>query len=128
MKTFLRTFSRSQVSSLLATAADYGLLFFCTEVLHIWYVASTALGALIGAVTNFLLNRYWSFHATQSKMGDQAQRYVSVSAASLMLNTAGVYLMTEYFHVYYAISVILVSLSIGFFINYPLFRWYVYKE
>ena len=122
------SFSKAQVSSLAATALDYGVLFLFAAVFHFWYVLATALGAFAGAVANFLINRHWSFQAAHGHIGHQARRYISVSAGSLILNTLGVFLVTEYLHVHYAFSVFLVSIAVGVFFNYPLHRYYVYRH
>jgi putative flippase GtrA len=124
---FFSTFSKSQVSSLTASAVDYGTLFLCTEVFHVWYVIAVAAGAFLGAVFNFFINRHWSFQAAHRAFGPQAGRYALVSTGSLLLNTCGVYLVTEYAKVHYAISVVIVSLLVGFLFNYPLHRYYVYR-
>ena len=124
---FLATFSRSQVSSMISSAVDFGSLFICTEFFHVWYVSATALGAFLGALANFLINRYWSFNAAHGKLTAQAKRYIMVSALSLVLNTGGVYAMTEYVHTHYAISVGIVSFIVGVVVNYPLHRHFVYK-
>jgi len=121
------SFGRAQLSSLLATLADYGTLFLCTEVFHVWYVISTAVGALLGAVVNFMINRHWSFRASHGRISHQAFRYTVVSGGSLILNTGGVYLVTEFGRIHYAISVVIVSILVGIFFNYPLHRHYVYR-
>ncbi len=121
------SFSRAQISSFLATAVDYGILFLFVEVFHIWYVAATAWGAFFGAITNFLLNRHWSFRASEGKWIRQAYRYSIVSIGSLILNTLGVFLVTEYARVHYAVSVVLVAGAVGVLFNYPLHRHYVYR-
>ncbi len=125
---FLTTFSRSQVASLVATLLDYAILFLFTEVFKIWYVIATASGAIVGAVTNFLINRHWSFQATHGNWERQARRYALASIGSLILNTGGVFLVTEYGRVHYAISVILVSVLVGLIFNYPIYRHYVYRS
>lgn len=126
-----RTFSKAQVSAGVATAADYGVIFFAAEVLHVWYVAAVALGALIGAVTNFVMNRRWSFKGgfdhQLSRWHGQAYRYALVSAGSLLLNTGGVWLVTEGLKLHYAISVFAVSITVGVLFNYPLHRNYVFR-
>jgi len=125
--TFLRTFSRSQLSSAVATLADWGLLFTLVEVFKVWYVLATALGAIAGGATNFLINRNWSFEAKHGPIHGQAWRYVLISAGSMGLNTFGVWFVTEIIEVHYSISVLSVSLMVGFFFNYPLHRYYVFK-
>jgi putative flippase GtrA len=124
---FLASFSRSQVSSIAATLIDYGVLFSLTEVFHVWYVISTAAGALAGAIANFLLNRHWSFEATYDSAHQQAGRYALISGISLLLNTGGVWAMTEYFKIHYSISVVSISILVGLFFNFPLQRGYVFR-
>lgn len=123
------SFSRSQIASAIATAVDYLVLFGLTELVHVWYVASVAIGAAVAAVVNFLINRYWSFEsASLGKMYQQAWRYSCVSTASLLLNSGGVYAVTEFFGIHYAFSVIVVSAIVGWFFNYPLHRYYVFRS
>lgn len=124
---FIASFSKSQVSSAVATAADFTVLFSMTEIFHVWYVISVATGALVGAVTNFLVNRHWSFEATDGAIQQQAWKYAIVSALSLLLNTAGVWAMTEYLRIHYSISVVTVSILVGFFFNFPLHRGFVFR-
>ncbi|HLD98766.1 MAG TPA: GtrA family protein [Bdellovibrionota bacterium] len=123
----IKTFSRSQVASFVATMADFGLLFSLVEFFGVWYVLATALGTLTGGVTNFLLNRHWSFQAGHRKWHGQALRYTLISGTSMILNTGGVYLVTEYGHIHYSISVIVVSIVIGVFFNFPFQRHFVFK-
>jgi putative flippase GtrA len=124
---FIQSFSLSQASSAVATGSDFGLLFLLTEHFHVWYVIATACGAFTGALVNFLLNRYWTFKAAHDEIHHQALRYALVSGGSLLLNTGGVWLLTESTHLHYSISVILVSTLVGFFFNYPLQRHFVFK-
>lgn len=106
---------------------DYGVLFSMTEILHIWYVTATASGAFAGAVANFFINRHWSFRATHDPAHHQAARYALISTGSLLLNTGGVWAMTEFCKIHYAISVVCIALLVGFFFNFPLQRSYVFR-
>ncbi|MEO7164666.1 MAG: GtrA family protein [Bdellovibrionia bacterium] len=124
---FLTSFGRAQISGLIASIVDYGSLFLMTEKFHVWYVIATGSGAFLGAITNFLLNRYWTFKASHGPLNRQALRYFFVSAGSLILNTVGVYLVTEFEKLHYAASVALVSLGVGIFYNYPLHKHFVYR-
>ncbi len=126
-RSFLGSFTRSQFTSFAATIVDFGLLFLLTEVFHVWYVVSVATGAAAGAVTNFLLNRYWTFLAAQGLWFDQAWKYSLVSAGSLAINTVGTWWVTERFGIHYGISVSIVSLLVGFFFNFPLQRRFVFR-
>ena len=124
---FLKSFSRSQVAAAAATALDYAVLFGLVELFHVWYVIATALGALTGAIANFIVNRHWSFEAHRGHLHGQAARYAIASGLSLILNTGGVYFLTDFGHLHYGLSVIFVSLAVGFFFNYPMHRYFVFK-
>lgn len=127
-----RSFKRSQITSATATALDFALVFGLTELAGFWYVASVAVGAGLGAIANFALNRAWAFrhhdpdfewsHST----AHQALRYGLVSAGSLILNTLGTWFVTETLVIPYGFSVIAVSLAVGFFFNFPLQRRFVF--
>ncbi len=127
MSSPIPVFLRAQASAILATAVDFSTLFFCTEALGVYYGLSTAVGALAGAVTNFLLNRSWAFQAQSESVGKQALKYALVSLGSLALNTGGVIACTETFGFHYGFSKVVVALLVGIFFNYPLHKYLVFK-
>ncbi len=122
-----RLFASAQVAALIGTAVDFLVTIFLTEVVGIYYVISNAIGAALGAVTNFLLGRYWVFDSTKRKIQHQAFRYALVSLGSLILNTLGVYLVTEYFGLDYKLSKVIVAIIIAVTFNFFLQKNYVYK-
>ena len=123
----VQSFFRAQASSLAATAVDFGSLVLLVEAFAVWYVAATALGAFAGAVTNFLLNRHWSFEAGHFQATPQAFKYALVSGGSLCLNTAGVYAVTEWAGSPYPVSKVLTALGVGILYNFPLHRSFVFR-
>jgi putative flippase GtrA len=127
MVPFWKSLGRAQIASLAATAVDFGTLFLLTEHFGVWYVYSTGAGAALGAVTNFLLNRYWSFEAGHIEWGPQALRYGLVSAGSLGLNMLGVYAFTAGTGLKYGVSKIITAVLVGLLFNFPLHRRYVFK-
>ncbi len=119
---------RSQTASLTSTLVDFGSLIFLVEIARVWYVAATAIGAFLGAVINFMLGRHWSFTAENDSVRGQAIRYAVVSAVSLLLNSLGVYLLTEYLEIHYAISRAIAAILIGVLFNFPLQRRFVFGK
>jgi|SRR3954470_21774673 putative flippase GtrA len=117
---------RSQLASLAATVADFSSLVVLVEICRVWYVAATAIGALVGAVVNFLLGRHWSFMANHESVRAQALRYAAVSGGSLLLNSSGVYLFTHYLEIHYAISKAITAFLVGVLFNFPLHRRFVF--
>ena len=122
------SFGRAQVANLITSAVDYGTLFTLTEVFKVYYVHSRAISAIMGAITNFTLGRYWSFKAADKKSGPQLFRYAIVSAGSLFLNVWGLYIITEKFHIKYGYSAVATSLLVSVFYNFPLQRIFVFKR
>lgn len=124
---FLSSLGRSQAASLIATGCDFLVLIYLVESLGVWYVAATAMGAFVGAVINFSINRYWSFKATGGRIHIQAFRYSLVSGLSLLFNSLGVYWMTDDLGLPYVASKALTSLLVGLFFNFPMHRFYVFS-
>ena len=110
----------------MATVVDFSSLIFLVEIGHVWYLAATATGAFLGAVVNFMLGRHWTFTADDDAVRGQAIRYVAVSAMSLILNSLGVYLLTDYLAIHYAASRVMTAFLVGILFNFPLHRRFVF--
>jgi len=123
----LRSFTRSQIASAIATAVDYGFFVLCVEALAVWYAAATPLGAVAGAITHFSLGRYWCFEAYGGSLRAQGLKYAAVSLTSLLLNTVGVYLLTDWGGIQYMMSRVITGLFVGIGFNFPLHRGYVFR-
>ncbi len=123
----LKTFTRAQIASAIASVIDFAVLIFSVEGVGIWYVAATAIGAASGAMTNYIINRHWSFRARAEGMRTQALRYALVSLGSLIINSAGVYMVTELGGAPYVISKVIVSFLVGLLFNFPLHRRFVFR-
>ncbi len=119
---------RHYASSLAAAVVDFGLMVICVEALHARPVPATVVGAACGAVTNFLLGRYWIYQRHDVAARGQAARYALVSAASLGLNAAGEHLFADVLHVQYLLSRVITALIVSTAWNYPLQRFFVFGE
>ncbi len=122
------SFFKYQIAAVTATIIDFLILVLLTEIFNIWYVYSTVIGALAGAIVNFNLCRFWAFSNAKNKFKHQVLRYVLVSSGSLVLNTLCVYLFTNFAHINYSISKIITALFIAIFYNYMLQKYFVFKR
>ena len=138
----LFTFLRAQLSSQLASATDFLITIVLASVFNLFYVYATFIGSVCGGITNCIVNYRWTFKAMDVKKRYIAIRYLIVWGGSILLNTTGVYLMTEllkeipllmkvpdfFYENIFIISKIVVSLLVGFLWNYNMHRLFVYKN
>lgn len=123
-----REFSKASIAAFIGTAVDYVIFFVLKDLFGIWYVYANIVGAAFGAITNFLLGRYWAFEAKTDKITHQAFRYALVSTGSLLLNTAGLYLLTEYTPLNSTISKIIVGILVAVTYNYLMQKYFVFRK
>ena len=124
-----KSFVRYNVAAVTATATDFLLLTFCTEVLNIYYVISTAIGATAGALVSFSLGRNWAFDNKDGGIFGQMSRFIITNLGSIVLNTIGVYLFTEVIASnHYLVSKIIVAILVGFGFNFPMQRYFVFRH
>jgi putative flippase GtrA len=121
-------FQRAWVASAVATAIDYGTFTVLVEVVGIYTGTSRALGALLGAITNFTLNKLYTFKTRQNSVLVEVPRYAAISLTSLLLNTVGVILLTEGLRWNPLIAAALVGVLVSLCWNLPLHRVFVFRE
>lgn len=124
-------FAKAQFSAFAGGIIDYFVMLGCTELLHIHYTISIAIGGIVGAVFNFTVNRYWTFNAnnaSRNPVGGQLIRFVFVVAGSIALKSSGTWLFTTYLHLDYRIGRIVVDIIVSLGFNYVLQTYWVFKK
>lgn len=127
MAAHLLPFLRHQAGAMAATVVDYSVMITLVSLGGAAPALGTAAGAACGGVTNFFLGRRWVFRATSYRTAPQAGRYAVVSVGSLLLNTAGVYVLASHFLVQYVAARVAVSLAVSVFWNFPMQRSFVFR-
>ncbi len=124
-------FAKAQVSAFTGGLVDYSVMIMCTELLHIHYTISIAIGGIIGAIVNFSVNRYWTFSANKASQlpaGSQLVRFVFVVAGSIALKSSGTYLLTTWLKLDYKITRLMIDLIVSLGFNYVLQKYWVFKK
>jgi putative flippase GtrA len=128
----LVVFLKAQVSSLVGGGVDYAIMVFFTEVFHVHYTISIAIGGIFGAVINFGINKGWTFRAKDKpyKHGTYIQifKFSLVVINSIVLKSTGTYLITNYLKIDYKISRIIVDLIVSLAFNFTLQRRWVFNR
>jgi putative flippase GtrA len=119
---------RHHTTAVISTIVDYSVLVGTVELTHLGPVAATPIAAFAGAVTNFTLNRRFTYHAADSPMRGQLLRFVLVSGCSLGLNTLGEFLFLKIPHLHYLVARVISSIIVSNVWNYPMLRFFVFSE
>lgn len=128
----LYVFSKAQFSAFVGGLTDYALMVFFTEVFHVHYTISIAIGGVIGAIVNFTLNNKWTFRNKsipyKNTLKKQLLRFIIVVINSIALKSSGTYLVTTFLGFDYKISRIFIDLFVSIVFNYNLQRFWVFKQ
>lgn len=123
---FLTSFVRSQITSIVATGADFFFLIFLTEFCHLWYLFSVTVGAIIGGSVSFLLGRCWAFTCRTARLKRQIARYFIIWIANIILTISVVFLLVNYIQVPYVWAKVIVASALGILFTFPMQRYFVY--
>ena len=113
---------------MLSTIVDYSVMIGTVEFAHLGPIAATPIAAFAGAVTNFTLNRNFTYRARDRPLRGQLLRFVLVSSCSLGLNTLGEFLFLKVPHLHYFVARVITSIVVSNVWNYPMLRFFVFSE
>lgn len=124
--------TKAQVSAFAGGLVDYLVMIFFTEVFHLHYTISIAIGGIIGAIINFSLNKSWTFHRKdipyKNSLNDQLLRFIAVVINSIVLKATGTYGITTYLGLDYKISRIITDIIVSLVFNFNLQKYWVFKK
>ena len=76
---------------------DFGTYALLTRVLGLYYIAATAGSTFLAIISNFLLNKNWTFKKGKSgKTFTEYTRFLIVSVVNYFLNIGITYVIVEY--------------------------------
>jgi dolichol-phosphate mannosyltransferase len=90
---------------------NYVVSFLLSNVVsNIWYIQATLFGILTSITTNFLLNKVWTFEDHDFSIRHFFRQYIlflTLCALGAGVQLSLVFIFVEYFHIQYAISLII---------------------
>ncbi len=123
-----KSLMRAVMTSLSATSVDFFTSIFLNELLNVYYVTATSIGGICGAATSFLMGRIWVFKKKTNKLKNQLLKFSFTNIVSIFLNTSGVFFIKEQFNLPFVWARITVSVFVGFFFNFLMNRYFVFKS
>ncbi|MBT3297555.1 GtrA family protein [archaeon] len=112
-------------SGLLSMGVDYLVLFILTNYFGMFYIYSVTFSYLSGFITNFYLNKYWTFKKKDDTK-TQFIKYSALVAFNFVVTLTLMYLLTSNMGINYLISRGLVLFSIICW-NYLIYKHFIYK-
>lgn len=133
-----KAFCTAQIASIV----DFVSAVLLSSVLGVYYVVATTIGAVLGGVVNCTMNYKWVFPVSDSRKCFIAVKFFLVWSGSILFNTWGTYILTEwmkeqawvirllgeYHDQIYIVSKVLVALVVAVCWNYLMQRFFVYRN
>ncbi len=74
---------------------DFGITWLCKEKLRLNQYVANSTGFLCAVVSNYLLNRVWTFRSQDPAVAMQFSKFLLASLVGLAINNAIIYLLNE---------------------------------
>jgi dolichyl-phosphate beta-glucosyltransferase len=101
------------------TTFHYLALILLVELFDVGPVRAAIAGSISGAIVNYALNYHLTFASTSPHLVT-LPRFAGVAMLTAVLNGAGMWLLTRYFHVHYLLAQLLCTISVlvsGYVLN-----------
>jgi putative flippase GtrA len=83
---------------------DFGTTWVLKEKAGINKYISNSTGFILAASSNYLLNRYWTFHSKDIHIGQEYMTFIIISVIGLGISNLVVYVLTEKFKLNFYLS------------------------
>jgi len=100
------------------TLINLVLLYLLTEFLGIHYLVSAFFAFVVANLNSFILNKIWTFkESIKHKAASRYVKFIAVSVTALAVNLIFLYVLVEFFRVWYMFAQVLAVL-LNFLINF----------
>ena len=108
--------ARFLVSGGIVATVNLVSLYILTEVVFRWYMAGAVGAFIVSVFVSFTLQKFWTFrhHGTQIRIvSRQFAIYLAITFFNLLLNLAILFLMVEFFGIWYILAQVIASIVIA---------------
>ena len=117
---FLLKFIKFSLVGFSGLFVDFGMTFFCKEVLKIQKYLANTFGFTLAATTNYIMNRLWTFQSTNPNVVLEFTRFFFIALIGLCINLLIIWAMNGKFKVNFYVSKLLATVVVtlwNFLIN-----------
>lgn len=136
-KEALLLFVRAQISSQIATFADFLISILLNRWWNVYFLYATMVGTVTGGIVNCGINYKWTFRNSDTRLKYIIMKYIIVWLGSLLMNIGLTYIITEWFTTLpylngqqnaFIIAKVIVSVTVAIGWNYTLQKNFVFKN
>jgi putative flippase GtrA len=93
IREFIIKILRFGIVGVVGMIIDFGTTYVAKEIFKAQRYVASALGFIIAATCNYLLNRYWTFTSNNPDIATEYTQFIVVSVIGLGINTAILYVL-----------------------------------
>ncbi|WP_257656630.1 GtrA family protein [Parapedobacter lycopersici] len=92
----INKFLKFGLVGLSGVVVDFGVTWGCKEKLHLHKYVANSLGFMVATVSNYLLNKFWTFHAVgRDAMFIEFSKFFGIALVGLLINNLILYVVHE---------------------------------
>ena len=120
-------FVRFAVVGVVNTIIGLTTLYVLVEYFSVYYVLASLIGFVLAVTHSFFMNTLWTFKKNiREKTGFRYSKFFTISVIAALTNISLLYIITEYFGVWYMLSQIIAT-TITPFINFFGNKFWTYR-
>ena len=96
----------------IAFLIDYGLLYFLTEYIHIYYLISSIISFTVSLIFNYILIIKWVFDVTKKQTYKEVIIFVILSIIGLGINQLVMYIGVDKLSIHYMLIKLLATIIV----------------
>ena len=96
----------------IAFLIDYGLLYFLTEYIHIYYLISSIISFTVSLIFNYILSIKWVFDVTKKQTYKEVIIFVILSIIGLGINQLVMYIGVDKLSIHYMLIKLLATIIV----------------
>lgn len=111
-----------------AAISQLVLLYILTDIIGLWYLASSIIAFCIAVLISFVLHKFWTFKDRVIKgIFGQFAAFFGVAVFGLVFNTVLMFLWVDLIHLWYIYAQVITGLLV-MFSNFTLYKFVVFRN
>ena len=118
---FIYKFIRFGLVGFSGIFVDFGTTYLLKEKLKVHKYVASSCGFLLATISNYLLNRYWTFQSTDPKAFEQFGKFFAIALVGLLFSNLIIYILNDKLKINFYLSKVFAIAAVSiwnFFANY----------